>query len=174
MDTAGGNPLFIRSLSAAFRRDPGRASALDVLPSAAASPQSLLRSAVGVEVEALPEAARTVLRLLAAAGRRLSRSALAHLTGWDPAAIESALTDLEGDGLLTPDTAEALHPAVRHAVYFDTPARRRREAHRALADLPDMTTCPTWARTSPGRMRRHCRPPPRSHSAPIPPPSSGG
>jgi DNA-binding CsgD family transcriptional regulator len=140
MDTAGGNPLFIRSLSAAFRRDPGRASALDVLPSAAASPQSLLRSAVGVEVEALPEAARTVLRLLAAAGRRLSRSALAHLTGWDPAAIESALTDLEGDGLLTPDTAEALHPAVRHAVYFDTPARRRREAHRALADLPDIST----------------------------------
>src|SRR5699024_10269359 len=84
MDTAGGNPLFIRSLSAAFRRDPDRASALDVLPSAAASPQSLLRSAVGVEVEALPQAARTVLRILAAAGRRLPRSALAHLAGSDP------------------------------------------------------------------------------------------
>jgi predicted ATPase len=76
IETSDGNPLFIRSLSAAFRRDPERASALEVLPTAAGSPQSLLRSAVGVELDALPEAARTTLRTLAAAGR--------HHRRWSP------------------------------------------------------------------------------------------
>lgn len=138
METAGGNPLFIRSLSAAFRRDPARASALEVLPTAAGAPQSLLRSAVGVEIDALPEAARTTLRTLAAAGRHLPPHTLASLTGLPPPAVESALSDLEGDGLLTSGTTEALHPAIRHAVYFGTPARWRRATHRVLADLPDL------------------------------------
>ena len=138
IETSDGNPLFIRSLSAAFRRDPERASALEVLPTAAGSPQSLLRSAVEVELDALPEAARTTLRTLAAAGRHLPVRTLADVTGLPPPEVESALADLEGDGLLTPDASEALHPAVRHAVYFGSPARWRQATHRVLADLPDL------------------------------------
>lgn len=138
IETSDGNPLFIRSLSAAFRRDPERASALEVLPTAAGSPQSLLGSAVEVELDALPEAARTTLRTLAAAGRHLPVRTLADVTGLPPPEVESALADLEGDGLLTPDASEALHPAVRHAVYFGSPARWRQATHRVLADLPDL------------------------------------
>lgn len=140
LETSQGNPLVIRSLSAAFRRDPDRASAFEVLPTAVSSPQSLLRSAVGVEVAALPEQVRAVLRTLAVAGRPLPVPTLAALTGLSPAAVDSAVEALVGDGLLTNDTAEALHPAVRHAVYYDMAAGQRRAAHRRLTDLADLST----------------------------------
>lgn len=142
LELGDGNPLFLRTLTAAFRLHPGAPSAADLLPHAARSPQSLLRAAVDAEVAALPAEARSVLLAVATLGRSLTPAEITQATGLGQSAAHAALTRLHEDGLLREGPLESgeetLHPLVRHTVRQGADPAARRAAHRGIAGLPGL------------------------------------
>jgi DNA-binding NarL/FixJ family response regulator len=140
--------------AAVFDRTQGVPFFIEELAAALEAGSFLVESKRGLELEAgarvpLPETIRDVVRLRTDELSPDARSALeaAAVVGTSfELALLSALTDDEGvgetieHGLLVepePGTAAFRHDLVREAVYADTPWRRRRSLHAALAELLD-------------------------------------
>jgi predicted ATPase len=113
-----GNPLFALELA--------RAGA-----AALAAPPASITAAIRDRVDALPEAAATVLRWGAVLERGLSAEELAALAGLDEDATVDAIELLERRALLAGDGFA--HELVRRAVYAALSEPRRRLMHRRIA-----------------------------------------
>jgi DNA-binding NarL/FixJ family response regulator len=122
-----------------FERTDGNAFFAEELLGASATGQAIpatLRDALMVRVEVLSGPSRELLRLAAAAGRRVSASLLAELTELDGSAFDDALREAVTEHVLIQD-GEAFtfrHALVREAVYTDLLPGERTKLHAALAD----------------------------------------
>jgi DNA-binding NarL/FixJ family response regulator len=117
-----GNPLFVEELLAAGRDGRGE------LP-------PTLRDALILRVEALPEPAQEVLRVVAA-GQRLEHDVLREVSGLDGRPLREALRECVAHGLLVPDDGGRYafrHALLREAVVDDLLPGEQIELHRALA-----------------------------------------
>ena len=136
-ELTGGNPLYVRQLSAAARRENLTGSAADV-----AALRSLAASAVGASV--LPRLAGmgpdaiALARALAVLGTGTEVAVAAELADLAPPAAELAadtLTAAQIFGATRP--LEFFHPVIGEAVYADLAAGARRLAHRRAAAIVD-------------------------------------
>ena len=130
VDAGAGNPLALLELR---RRLTPEERAGEVDPVAPLRAGSALRDSFARRLEALPDAARQALCVVAAAGHAPPGTIERALAALDvPAAALDAARDA---GLLSADAdAPALrHPLLAAAAYHDQPASARRAAHRALA-----------------------------------------
>ncbi|HEX2084456.1 MAG TPA: AAA family ATPase, partial [Solirubrobacteraceae bacterium] len=118
-----GNPLFAEELLAAGRDGRGE------LP-------PTLRDALILRVEALPDAAQELLRVVAA-GQRVEHDVLREVSGIDGRALREALREAAASGLLVPDEDGRYafrHALLREAVVDDLLPGERSELHLALAE----------------------------------------
>jgi DNA-binding CsgD family transcriptional regulator/nucleoside-triphosphatase THEP1 len=119
-----GNPLFAEELLAAGRDGRG-----EVPPT--------LRDALMLRVEALPDDAQDVLRVVAAA-QRIAHDVLEQVSGIEPRALRAALREAVGQRLLVvgDDGQYAFrHALLREAVHDDLLPGEHAELHTALAEV---------------------------------------
>lgn len=132
-EASAGNPLFARTLVAAFRRHPeatGLDEALHLRPESSSDP---LLSAVGADIRALePRARRTLTALAVLDG--MHPDAIGQLT--DSTRVDEDLRTLRKRGLLTDNPSEPLHPVVRHSAYRGADGTELAELHRKATALP--------------------------------------
>jgi DNA-binding CsgD family transcriptional regulator len=126
LELAAGNPLAIRELTAALT------SGGEQPHSAPLPPSALVAREFGHQLAGLAEPVREALVVLAAEEDELAPLALARL-GLDPDLLETA----EAAGVLVPERGgrRFRHPLLRSVAYHGAPLARRREAHRAWAEL---------------------------------------
>jgi ATP/maltotriose-dependent transcriptional regulator MalT len=124
-----GNPFFAEELLAAS------AECRDI--------PATLRDALMVRVEALPHAAHGILRVAAAAGRRISHRLLAAVCALEGADLDRALRDAVSSNVLVQDGDHYSfrHALVREAVSADTLPGERTRLHAELAEA--LTEDPT-------------------------------
>ena len=117
-----GNPFFAEELLAASA-------------GGAAMPETL-RDALMVRVEALDEATRGMLRVAAAAGRRVTHPLLACVSELDDAELEQALREAVAANVLVTDGDDFAfrHALVREAVVADVLPGERTRLHVAYAE----------------------------------------
>lgn len=132
VSNTGGNPLALLELADALTPEQlaGTSKLPNPLPLTAGVERSFLN-----RYHRLPEQAQTWLLVAAAddAGELKTVSRAAGMLG----AGDDALDAVERSGLLQvrADRLQLRHPLVRSAVYSDATGYRRRQAHRALADV---------------------------------------
>jgi len=124
---SGGNPLYALELARA-------------LPHRGDRSRSTLAELVRDRLERLPAAARDVLSWAAVHGKTIRTRRLERLVALDAEALAGALDTLERHGLLTAaggDLQELAfgHDVVRHIIYSDLSAPRRRLMHARIATL---------------------------------------
>lgn len=110
---SGGNPFYALELARTLAEEPGGRVTLS----------RRLHDTVSGRLRALPDATRSTLVALAAAGR--------PWTSWGPElepALAGGLVEVRGGAI------DFAHPLLRAAVYDATSPVERREAHRRLAD----------------------------------------
>jgi DNA-binding CsgD family transcriptional regulator len=120
-----GNPFYAEQLLAAGAGDA------DVgLP-------STLADVLLARVQALTESAQQVLRVAAAAGRRVSHRLLAQVAGWPEADLEQGLREAIGAGVLVTDGTTATfafrHALLQEAVYGELLPSEQVRLHAAYA-----------------------------------------
>jgi DNA-binding CsgD family transcriptional regulator/tetratricopeptide (TPR) repeat protein len=128
---AAGHPLALIELARAICDDPAAAHACAGLPLPLTS---RLSAAFAGGIGDLPVATRHVLLIMAAAGGKTDRDAIARAgLRFDPEVLAPA----EELGLITVDTAgpRPRHPLIRSAIYHGAPFAGRAAAHRQLAGL---------------------------------------
>src|SRR3954452_18644645 len=122
---AEGNPLFTEELIAASGDGSG------ALP-------DTLRDALLLRVEALPEAAQTVVRVAAAAGRHAQHDLLAAVVNLPETDLLTALREAVGGHVLVESVEEQSyefrHALLREAVYLDLLPGERTKLHVELAE----------------------------------------
>jgi tetratricopeptide (TPR) repeat protein len=135
-ERTGGNPLFVSEMArlAASRGD----SVATVLPESA---QATIRR----RVARLAQPAEAALGAAAVLGASLSVARLGALLGASPVDLAVLVDELVSAGLVTQDgdRLDFSHALVRDAVYEALPPARRRELHRATADLIGTATLAT-------------------------------
>lgn len=136
VQTADGNPLFARTIAAAFRRHPEAMQVAEVLHLARGSQTEVLGAAVADDLNSLDNPARRVLEALAVMGRPVEPAILAAIADLSPPAVEKGLQDLRERGLLAQNLGESLHPVVRFSVYENTAVERLSAMHRRAAHRP--------------------------------------
>ena len=117
-----GNPFFAEELLAA-------SDECDEIP-------ATLRDALMVRVEALPRQARDILRVAAAAGRRVSHRLLVEVCALDDAELDDALREAVSSNVLVQDGDDYSfrHALVREVVSFDMLPGERTKLHVQLAE----------------------------------------
>ena len=117
-----GNPFFAEELLAA-------SAECSEIP-------ATLRDALMVRVEALPQQAREILRVAAAAGRRVSHPLLAKVCVLGEAELDNALREAVSSNVLVQDgdNYSFRHALVREAVTFDMLPGERTKLHAELAE----------------------------------------
>ncbi len=124
LERSDGNPFFAEELLAAS------------VSGDAPVPESL-RDALLVRVEALPETAQSVLRVVAVAARPLDESLLLAVSGLSSAELGEALREAVGHHLLRNESSGPgyafRHALLREAVYDDLLGGERRSLHLRLA-----------------------------------------
>jgi class 3 adenylate cyclase/tetratricopeptide (TPR) repeat protein len=122
-ERSGGNPLFLRELVAAARRNEG----VESLP-------RTIEELMAAQVDALSPADRTLLRYAAVLGTTFEaamvRAMLIDDGWWVEDDVWSRLGDFIGDA--TDGTKRFRHGLIRDAAYEGLPYRRRRELHRRV------------------------------------------
>jgi DNA-binding CsgD family transcriptional regulator len=121
---AEGNPLFTEELVAASGDRPG------ALP-------DTLRDALLLRVEALPEASQEVVRVAAAAGRRVQHDLLAAVVDMPERRLLDAVREAVGGHVLVEavdeESYEFRHALLREAAYLDLLPGERTKLHVELA-----------------------------------------
>ncbi len=149
IETADGNPLFARTLRAAFLRHPEATRLDEVLPLGRGPRSELLRSVVSADVRALPAGARRTLEAVAVLGAA-DPVRLAALTGGD---VSEDLALLRRHGLIDDESSEAIHPVVRSSTYQSAAEDDLADLHRRAAALPG--TNPLESAEHLSRLRSH-------------------
>ncbi|MBT9385127.1 AAA family ATPase [Pseudooceanicola sp. CBS1P-1] len=142
IETAAGNPLYLRALREAARNNGGTLPG-QLPPSIEATLQS--------NIAATGEL-RHVLQAAALIGRGASLPLIAALTGTPPETLRAGLDSLAARGLVDCSGAEVAftHPLLRDAAYEMLPPGHRRSLHGRLVPLlqdlsPDLcATLPEW------------------------------
>jgi DNA-binding CsgD family transcriptional regulator len=132
-DAAGGNPFFALELARAAAEAAERGDVLAI-------PESL-RELVRIRLAALPDETRAALLLIAALGQPQSSIVAAAVEDWEDAlapAIDAGVLELVGNRV------RFTHPLLGSVVYADAPEHRRRNVHRALADVVDEAEQRGW------------------------------
>jgi DNA-binding CsgD family transcriptional regulator len=125
-DAAGGNPFFALELARAAAEAAERDDVLAI-------PESL-RELVRTRLAALPDETRAALLVVAALGQPQTSVVSAAVKEWEDAvapAIEAGVLELVGGRV------RFTHPLLASVVYADASPHRRRNVHRALADVVD-------------------------------------
>ncbi len=127
-------------VDAVFQRSEGNAFFAEELLAAIDEGDRLppsLRDILLARIEGLPERAQLVLRVAAAAGRRVVYDVLADLTGLDEEELVAVLRDLVARHLLVPDATEDAysfrHALLLEAVYQELLPGERTRLHAAIA-----------------------------------------
>ncbi|WP_246097922.1 AAA family ATPase, partial [Streptomyces botrytidirepellens] len=125
LDQAAGNPLALVELARAYGTDgaypAGDSTAEDLLP-----PTDRLMRLYAADLDALPEATRRALLLVAADERAVA----GRIEALAPAEA-AGLLRITGGGEAR--RARFRHPLIRSAIYHSVPLAARRQAHRDLA-----------------------------------------
>jgi DNA-binding CsgD family transcriptional regulator/tetratricopeptide (TPR) repeat protein len=122
VDRAEGNPFFVEELLAAVgeRRVP-----------------PALRDILTTRLEALPDQAQEVLRIAAAAGRRVDHRLLSEVAPLSPDELDQGLRDAVEHGVLVPDGFgyRFRHALLREAAHEQLLPGERTRLHSAFADV---------------------------------------
>jgi class 3 adenylate cyclase/energy-coupling factor transporter ATP-binding protein EcfA2 len=133
METAGGNPLFVEELTAAFAE--GAADPASHLPVA-------IRSIIAARLDALPADERHVLLYASVVGNIFWPSVVECLAGDDARVATAVLDDLELRDLIRRQRSSRMqgedeyafkHGLIRDVAYATLPRAARREHHAAVA-----------------------------------------
>ncbi len=105
---AEGNPLFVRTALAAFRRHPEVSDLAEVLELEGRSRSALAGAAAGADVDALPDVTRRVLEVLTVLGAHHRPGALLTLADQEEPVVAAQLETLRAHGLIDHD--HVVHP----------------------------------------------------------------
>ena len=140
---ASGNPLYVRELVDALRRDGQlrmHAGGVDLVDGGATVPASLT-AAINARLGFVSAGTRETLRLAAVLGADFSVAHLSAFTGEPAGQLASALSEAAAAGILTASAGGFAfrHALLRHALYDAMPASLlgalHHDAARALAEL---------------------------------------
>jgi tetratricopeptide (TPR) repeat protein len=128
-ERTGGNPLFVSEM-ARLATARGAGSVASILPESA-------QATISRRVSRLAPQAGAALGTAAVLGASLSVTRLGVLLGTAPDELAALVDQLVDAGLVTQDgdRVDFTHALVRDAVYDTLPPQRRRELHRAAAEL---------------------------------------
>ncbi|MGW2015241.1 helix-turn-helix transcriptional regulator [Streptomyces sp. NPDC001927] len=142
IERAGGNPLYIRELALALRREDRiqvRAGTAELLPHPDRDhplPGSL-SAAIADRIGFLNKDTLEVLRTASVLGTTFSLTELSAVLDWQPQKVIEALQEAVATGILA-DTGEGLHfrsPLVRSALYESMPMTVRGLRHQQTAHV---------------------------------------
>lgn len=145
-ERTGGNPLFITETVRAVL-DDGSANVSGGLLGASISPSGLpitLRSLLGARIDALPDDARTVIRVAAVVGVTFDEAVVAEVLG---GVVEGPIyTRLAEASLVVPLESGGRwrfgHPLIHDAAYGGLLGTTRRSLHARVADLIERSAGP--------------------------------
>jgi class 3 adenylate cyclase/tetratricopeptide (TPR) repeat protein len=123
-ERSAGNPLFLVELLASITST----TVMDALP-------DTVESVVGARIDALPPAARSLLRDASVLGQRFSSELVAGVTRRAPADVDATLESLRGFVVRSDRDWMFGHDLVRAVAYATLPFRRRRGLHASAASL---------------------------------------
>lgn len=138
LTSAGGNPLFVRELLDALRRDEAiewNGPAVELAEQAASEHPPPPDRAVGERLSLLSAACQEALRAAALLGIEFTARELAAVLDRSPWDLLAVADEAVPAGVLV-DTGDALrfrHPVIRQALYAALPPEQRAEAHGRAA-----------------------------------------
>jgi DNA-binding CsgD family transcriptional regulator len=131
----GGNPFYLRALTAAIAADGARPTAALAVRVRELGVESVVRSVL-VRLARLGSDSERLAQALSILAPRSQLRLVAEVAGLDRAAAAAAADALRGADLLEPERALAFtHPIVREAVRSDLPGSRQADLHGRAARL---------------------------------------